>query len=198
MTQEEQLSRILDKITKLKQGSNPLDLSSKEDLAIAIMNLISLEEHLFFTYNKTKDDKYLPLLVTIREERKGLLKEIVKNPEGEIWCISKHLLAASMRLMEVGTKKLNEGNSQQAKSLFDQSYNLWNIFWGLNFGLIDAKDLLAADNLPSQLSSEKIKAAEEEIVIQNDDNSNGTPKDKVSIWSKLGEMLQKILDCCKE
>ena len=30
--------------------------------------------------------------------RKLLLKEIIKDYEGENWCISKHLLAAAMRL----------------------------------------------------------------------------------------------------
>ena len=84
-----------------------LDLSSDEDLSIGIMNLISIEEHLFFTANKTSRDKYYTLLNEIREIRKTLLKEIIKDYEGEVWCISKHLLAASMRLMEVGTKTLD-------------------------------------------------------------------------------------------
>ena len=87
MNQEEQFSQIINKIQELKKGKNPLDLSSKEDLAIGIMNLISLEEHFFFTYNKTKDSKYLDLLNQTREVRKNLLKEIVKNPEGENWCV---------------------------------------------------------------------------------------------------------------
>ncbi|MBP8617638.1 MAG: hypothetical protein BWY48_00046 [Parcubacteria group bacterium ADurb.Bin305] len=188
MTQAEQFSKILDKITELKKGGNPLDLSSKEDLAIAIMNLISLEEHFFFTYSKTKDDKYLTLLTTIREERKVLLKEIVKNPEGEIWCISKHLLAASMRLMEVGTKKLNEGNSQSAKDLFDKSYTLWNIFWGLNLELIEVKDINSYTNSES----------EEKIIFQNDNDPNKDKAGSLNVWNKLGDMLKKILDCCKE
>lgn len=73
--------------------------------------------------------------------RKDLLKEIVQNPEGEVWCISKHLLAASMRLMEVGTKKLSDGRQEEAEGLFHKSYDLWNIFWGLNLGLLEVKDL---------------------------------------------------------
>lgn len=44
-----------------------LDFSSDEDFSIAIMNLISIEEHLFFTYNKTKNEKYLELLNEVRE-----------------------------------------------------------------------------------------------------------------------------------
>src|SRR3990167_1750835 len=88
-------------VTKQKE----LDLSSGEDLSIGIMNLISIEEHLFFTYNKTKDKKYIDLLNEVRLIRTDLLKEIITDYEGEVWCISKHLLAASMRIMEVGTKE---------------------------------------------------------------------------------------------
>ena len=77
---------------------NQLDLSSDEDLSIAIMNLISIEEHFFFTANKTGKPEYFDLLQEARKMRGELLKKIVKDPEGEIWCISKHLLATSMRL----------------------------------------------------------------------------------------------------
>jgi len=45
----------------LEKGEE-LDLSSDEDLSIAVMNLISIEEHFFFTYGKTQDPKYLTLL----------------------------------------------------------------------------------------------------------------------------------------
>jgi len=85
----------VDEVTKEKK----LDLSSDEDLSIAIMNLVSIEEHLFFTSQKTGKSSYLDLLNEVRSMRKDLLKEIIKDYEGEVWCISKHLLASSMRLM---------------------------------------------------------------------------------------------------
>jgi hypothetical protein len=170
------LEELFKKIKDFKE-SDKIDLSSKEDLAVAIMNLISIEEHLFFTYNKTNDKKYLEILNETRELRKKYLAQIVKNPEGEIWCISKHLLSASMRFMEVGTKKLNEGRKEEAEELFKKSYDLWNIFWGINLNLIDVKD---------------VKAMNSDREINLDEN------EKVSIFSKLGKVVQKILDCCKE
>jgi len=170
------LEELFKKIKDFKE-SDKIDLSSKEDLAVAIMNLISLEEHLFFTYNKTNDKKYLEILNETRELRKKYLAQIVKNPEGEIWCISKHLLSASMRFMEVGTKKLNEGRKEEAEELFKKSYDLWNIFWGINLNLIDVKDVKA---------------------INSDGEINLDENEKVSIFSKLGKVVQKILDCCKE
>lgn len=38
MNKEEKLSNIINKINELKNEKNPLDLSSKEDLAVGIMN----------------------------------------------------------------------------------------------------------------------------------------------------------------
>lgn len=47
------INEFMNKIKKLEKGEK-LDLSSDEDLSVAIMNLISMEEHFFFTYNKTE------------------------------------------------------------------------------------------------------------------------------------------------
>ena len=116
MNQEKEAENLMDKIKNFKEADK-VDLSSKEDLAIAVMNLISIEEHLFYTYSKTNKESYLDMLNEVREIRKKYLAQIVKDPEGEIWCISKHFLAASMRLMEVGTKKLNENKKEEAKDL---------------------------------------------------------------------------------
>ncbi|NMB92390.1 MAG: hypothetical protein GYA31_02080 [Parcubacteria group bacterium] len=184
MDTQKDFSKIIAKINELKSGKNPLDLSSKEDLAVGIMNLISIEEHLFFTYNKTGDQKYLDILNQTREIRKNLLKEIVKDPKGEIWCISKHLLALSMRLMEVGTKKLSDGETAKAKELFDKSYLFWNIFWGLNLGIINTKDINNKDNDPKE---------SETITLLSDNKEK-----KFNIFSRLSEIIQQVLDCCKE
>jgi len=113
---ENEVKQWMEKIQEIKNGN--VDLSRDEDLSIALMNLISLEEHFFFTAVKTEDQKYLNMLHSVRETRKELMKKIVKNPEGEEWCISKHLLAASMRLIEVGTKEFSKGDKEEAKNDF--------------------------------------------------------------------------------
>ena len=84
---------------------NPKDLSSDQDLTIAIMNLISIEEHLIFSGAKTGKNSFYDMVQEIRELRKNLMLQVIPEYEGEVWCISKHLLASSMRLMEVGTKQ---------------------------------------------------------------------------------------------
>src|SRR5574344_1339232 len=110
------LKQLIEKADNAKKA-NPLDLSSDQDLSIALMNLISLEEHFFFSGAKTRKTGFYDMINTVREMRKELMKRIVKPSsaeDGEVWCISKHLLAASMRLMEVGTKALGAGNTKDA------------------------------------------------------------------------------------
>ncbi|KKR89360.1 MAG: hypothetical protein UU39_C0040G0001, partial [Candidatus Woesebacteria bacterium GW2011_GWD1_41_12] len=117
---------LVDKVEKFEIDKN-IDLSAGEDLSIGIMNLISIEEHLFFTLQKTKNKNYLDLLNEVRLMRTELMRGIVKDPEGEIWCISKHLLSSSMRVMEVGTKELKKGNKKEAANLFEKSYKLYSL-----------------------------------------------------------------------
>jgi glutaredoxin len=88
-----------------------------------------LKNTFFFTANKTGKDHYYDILLEIREMRKELLKKIVVSFEGEVWCISKHLLASSMRLMEVGTKELKINGIVTAKPYFEKSYRPFRIFW---------------------------------------------------------------------
>lgn len=136
LTQEQ----LIKKINELKASGN-FDLSMEEDLSIAIMNLVSLEEHFFFTAEKTKKDEYFDLLSQAREIRKELLAKMIDRHEGETWCITKHLLAASMRLMEVGTKLQGTGKTEEAKDTFNKAYKLYSLFWGLRLKLINTADL---------------------------------------------------------
>jgi len=171
---QKKIDSLIKKVEQSKRGG--LDLSSDEDLSLAIMNLISIEEHFFFTGAKTGKDEYFDLLNTAREMRKELLKKIIKDYEGEVWCISKHLLAASMRLMEVGTKQLGQGKKEEAKDLFSKAYDLYSLFWGINLKLLNIGDV------------KKI----------GDDQLNKEDKGKKGILGKLGDAVKYLIDCCKE
>lgn len=177
---DKKIQEFLEKIKKLEKSSK-LDLSSDEDLSVAVMNLISLEEHMFFSFGKTKKEEFLDYLEKVREMRKDLMKRLVKRKEGEVWCISKHLLSASMRLFEVGTKYLNKGEKNKAKELFEKAYNLYSLFWGINLGFVD-------------VFSNKRKIKEEINFI----DEKGEEKGKASFFEKLGEIVKKAVDCCKE
>ncbi len=124
---------VNDAFRKIKdlEHSNKLDLSSKEDLSIALMNLISIEEHLYFSGAKTGKDEYFALLDSVREIRKNLMAGLVKKGEGEEWCVSKHLLAATMRLIEVGMKEF-KADRKSAETKFTIAFKLYSLFWEIN------------------------------------------------------------------
>lgn len=110
---------------------NNLDIAKNEDLFFALMNMISIEEHLVFTAMKTKKDVYLQVLSSIRSLRKSLMKKILQNSEGEMWCVSKHFMALTMRLIEVGSKHLQEKNLSEAKEFYRDAFDMYTLFWFL-------------------------------------------------------------------
>jgi hypothetical protein len=169
------LNELVEKVDHMKK-QDKMDLSSDQDLSIAIMNLVSIEEHFVFTGAKTGKSEYYELLNEVREMRKVLLKKIIKEYEGEVWCISKHLLAASMRLIEVGTKQQGMGNKEEAKDLFQKAYNLYSLFWGINMKIIGTAD---------------VKKIDENAMDKHDTIKSG-------FMGKLGELVKKAIDCCIE
>jgi hypothetical protein len=160
---------LLERFARMKREEK-MDLSSGEDLSVAIMNLVSIEEHLFFTGAKTGEDRYLDMLKEARAIRIALLKRLVKDPEGEEWCISKHLLASTYRVMEVGTKELSLGRKDEAKALFDKAFSLYSMFWG-----IALKEVPAA-------KPEAMPHAEK----------------PVGIMGRMRIVARKAIDCCIE
>jgi len=142
MKQEEQIKyeEIIKKMEGLK-AKGSLDLSTEEDLAIAVMNLISLEEHFCFTGAKTDKSEYFDMMNEIRLMRTKLLGRMIDKKEGEVWCIAKHLLATSMRLMEVGTKLQKEGKLDQAKEFFADSLKMFNLFFALRLKIVSLPKL---------------------------------------------------------
>ncbi|MCL5435942.1 MAG: hypothetical protein M1275_02580 [Patescibacteria group bacterium] len=166
--------KLVEKIKKLKAGGS-LDLSLEEDLSIGIMNLVSLEEHFYFTAEKTGKTGYFDLMSEVREVRKSLLGRMIDRKEGETWCISKHLLAATMRLIEVGTKYRSDGKAEDAKTVFDQAYKLYSMFWGLRLKLVDAASIKAVGH--NQLNKH--------------DAGSKQP------W-KVEDIVDKLVDCCNE
>ncbi len=167
------MEEFLDKVHSFSNFSST-DLSSGEDLSIAVMNLISIEEHLYFTTIKTNKKAYLEILKPIRAMRSKLLKELINQPEGEVWCISKHLLASSMRLIEVGTKYLANGKENDASEKFEQAFDLYSLFWSLNLNQNSSKGALETQDRDLEV------------------------KQKKDAFSSIREMVKKIVDCCKE
>ena len=170
---EEEFKKFLEKVEEIKKGKN-FDLSLEEDLSIAVMNLISLEEHFFFTGEKTGKEEYFSLLGQTREIRKELLSRMIPAHEGETWCVSKHLLAATMRLMEVGTKYQSDGKKDEAKKVFDQANKIYGLFWALRLKLMNTDDL---------------KKIPDEVINVHDKEGRGWTSD---------DIVKKLINCCDE
>lgn len=176
---------------------NPKDLSSDQDLTIAIMNLISIEEHLVFSGAKTGKNSFYDLVQEVRELRKNLMLQIIPSYEGEVWCISKHLLSASMRLMEVGTKQQSMGHKEKAYELFNQAYDLYCLFWGLNMNLVDTKDISWKVDSLEEVQKEVASLTHKEMPAQKGNSVVSAPA-ATGVFGKLKAVVRKAVDCCIE
>lgn len=192
MKKVESVKEFVEKIDATKKV-NPKDLSSDQDLTIAIMNLISIEEHLVFSGAKTGKTSFYDLVEDVRELRKNLMQKVIPEYEGEVWCISKHLLSSSMRLMEVGTKQQSLGHKEDAYKLFNQAYDLYCLFWGLNMKMLSTEDVKwVEDNLEDiKKISSKLEAQSEAPKIESGEPKGGA-------LAKMKAFVRKAVDCCIE
>lgn len=197
-TKVKDIKEFVEKIDNMKKA-NPKDLSSDQDLSIAIMNLISIEEHLIFSGAKTGKTSFYDLVGEVREMRKQLMQKMIREYEGEVWCISKHLLGASYRLMEVGTKQQSMGNTKDAYDLFDKAYELYCLFWGLNMNIINTSDMqwvrdsgVDVENIKKHLDEYKVIASETKA------ETSSKKVEKSGAISKLKDAVKKAVNCCIE
>lgn len=200
MKKAENVKEFVERIDAVKKV-NPKDLSSDQDLSIAIMNLISIEEHLVFSGAKTGKTSYYDLIKDIRETRKNLLQKIIPSYEGEVWCMSKHLLATSMRLMEVGTKQQTLGHDEEAYKMFNTAYDMYCLFWGLNMGMMETKELKWIEPDLEEVKKITAKAAEfskEEIKEPAEKAVEPVETEPSSALAKMKKFVRKAVDCCIE
>ena len=140
------------------------------------MNLVSIEEHFYFTAQKTGKSKYFDLLKSVREIRKQIMQKLVKEPEGEVWCLSKHLLAASMRLIEVGNKVNLKKDRNSAEEFYAKAFDLYSLFWAINMKIVDSKDISKIEN----------------------NNLNVHEKKGKGFLGKIGDLVKRAIECCIE
>ena len=193
MEKIENVKEFVEKIDSAKK-INPKDLSSDQDLTIAIMNLISIEEHLVFSGAKTGKNSFYDLIQNIREMRKNLMQKVIPSYEGEVWCISKHLLASSMRLMEVGTKQQSLGHKEEAYKLFNQAYELYCLFWGLNMNMLNVNDVKWIEDKTEEV--QRISQKSEEKASKTEIESK--QQESAGTLAKMKAFVRKVVDCCIE
>ena len=81
--------------------------------------------------------------------------------------------------LDLCIRELEKGNKEKAWELFEKSYKLYSLFWGLN---------LSKENNITANNSSKVDFIDEK----------GKKKDSESVFTKLGTLVQKAIDCCKE
>ena len=129
MFKKKSISKAVEKADSAKKA-NPLDLSSDQDLTIALMNLAVLERNFGLSGE---------LMDVVSDIRQDLMKKIVA-PSSDKWEVTKYLLAESMQLMVDGNRALDAGKNKDAYALYNRSYELYSLFWGINMGLISVSD----------------------------------------------------------
>lgn len=179
-------------LDKLVSGANKLDLSRDEDLSIALMNLISLEEHLYFTAQKIDSDDMLRILAEVRKIRTKAMQNIVIKGDGEEWCISKHLLASSMRLIETGNKYLNK-DKKKAENYFDDAFSLYSLFWQINMKIEQDSYFELKEEESTTTNEEEADYDLERVAKKIETNDTG------SGWlDRIKKTVSEVVDCCIE
>ena len=196
MKKAKDVKEFVERVDQAKKV-NPKDLSSDQDLTIAIMNLISIEEHLVFSGAKTGKNSFYDLVEGVRELRKNLMQRVIPEYEGEVWCISKHLLSSSMRLMEVGTKQQSLGHKDLAYDLFNQAYDLYCLFWGLNMKMLDVSDVKWVEDNLEDIKKISEKLEENKAPVKKKEVKKEV-KEEGGTLAKMKAFVKKAVDCCIE
>lgn len=98
-----------------------------------------------------------------------------------------------MRLMEVGTKAQSMGKKEEAYDFFDQAYDLYALFWGIQMKVVNTETL--------QDSPEEAEKADVSIASSTETNSplsESAPRTRSGFMGKLGDLVRKAVDCCIE
>lgn len=123
----DKLKRMVETADMAKK-TNRLDLSSDQDLTIGLMNLLFIEDIL--------SDKNSDLFKMVSGVRGELMDRIVKKSDKNRQ-ISEQLLLESMQLMDAGDKS----DGVAAYQNYDSAYEKYSLFWGVNMGLVNKKDI---------------------------------------------------------
>ncbi len=126
------LVKMVEKADNSKKA-NSLDLSADQDLTIGLMNLIAIERVMGIC---DKSD----LCRMVKSVRRSLMGRILTEGT-DLWDLSVRLLGDAMDLLQVANTRLAAGDMDVAYAMYEDAYGLYSLFWGLNMGMVDAKDI---------------------------------------------------------
>ena len=122
MKKIESVQEFVEKLDAVKKV-NPKDLSSDQDLTIALMNMIAVEKY----------SGYPKLVQMVRDIRMDLMRPMLESVQydGDIWPMSEKLLGILAAQMDYGNHALESEKTQEAYSAYDSAYQAWVIFMGI-------------------------------------------------------------------
>ena len=96
--------------------------------------------------------------------------------------------------MEVGTKQQSLGHKEQAYDLFNQAYELYCLFWGLNMNMLDVSDVKWIEDNIEDVKKLAAKNNENTETMASEDEIEA-PKGALA---KMKAFVRKAVDCCIE
>ena len=113
------------------------DVSLFTDLISLLEELASAEKHAknnfeHFKEDKNKSERWLEISNDLRNMRQKYLTILVKEKNGEVFCFSKHLLIAMKNCDEVGNRFFFDGETEEAKVLYEDRIKLINYLLEVN------------------------------------------------------------------
>ena len=97
-----------------------------------------------------------------------------------------------MRLMEVGTKQQSLKNKEEAYKLFNQAYDLYCLFWGLNMNMLNVEDVKWVEDKTEDIKKLSAKLEKVDIeMVKEEPKANGA-------LAKMKAFVKKAVDCCIE
>ena len=115
---------------------NPLDLSSDQDLTVALINLIAIEDFV-------PDSQIAQMIHQIRVK---LMQPIVDKAviDGDVWQVLEKILSSVGALIHIGNQALQRGDKAAAYRAYDDAYEAYAMFWGL---VVFGVDVVGADKV---------------------------------------------------
>ena len=98
---------------------------------------------------------------------------------------------AHFPLEKVGTKQQSLKHLEEAYKLFNQAYDLYCLFWGLNMNMIDVSDVKWIED----------KSADVNAVCEHLEQTGTQPAEsepQTGAFGKMKSFVRKAVDCCIE
>lgn len=188
------------------------DVNSLEDRLWALANTVSIEEHAVSSYLRTRDERFLEAAYKFRDIRRThmqrILGEGIAEHPAEIWCMTKHSLAAAMRYTEAASRYSKE-DPEYCRKCLDDAHICVELLLGLIGIAQDSPEQELYKDVPRNTKeqvSEKPVAAETEDIKEHPENQ-GTGSKRMDIKESdvkedrpgfFGRLKTALLSCCRE